>query len=642
MPLVPGSGYYQVYLGPQRTPAVDILGVDATTVSLNEKRGKPGQLSVTFEGIDSDEIFNDPRLKRNSLITWVFGYEDGDYREDTYIIKDRTRAPSGGGMFKLTLTAVDKSVGLSETGFQQVFTNAKASDVAIAAAAALGLEADVVESAIVYPTISAGTSSLGELLEGLAQDEDFDFQVVNGKTLIFKPTPRPGAPSLPKMKWSSNGREEQLRKYAMKRSLLAGQLYEKELAEILETASPDQFEALVYDAKFRNQNRLAGIQNQLAESLQPTQPTESEDLSTLLATGHKAKRKPELYSLKQVGATPIIQLYYACHAKEFIPDWDTSPPILNDYSITDSARTRVAGLAAKSSGVGPDGKTLKDYQEIEWDYDSFVLDETFSATSTAGHILHGGERDIIQDDRVIGRTAANRADRVGLHSQLQLPEGVGALPEADRRTILVAAGLINAEADARIGAARATTDPGSVQQEAQIQSAISFRDTQREALLEAVKGQMLIDPNAEKRAGARARFIAGSPLKDAWSLSVRNFNQATFSRWAKRRISGTVTGRLLRPRDVVQIVGVMDEDVVGPWLIDSTSVRGSGGDISATFTGSAESTKPPNKPTVDLPSKQARTAPPHNPYKPPKQIGTDVIDVTADGYHVVGESVRYE
>lgn len=184
------GAYCKVWLGTERTPSNEVFGVDLMSATLKMVRKKPSTLSVTWSQASFDRMARSGEMRRDALITWEMGYTNGESLTDVFVIKHIKRSYND---YTVTVEAADKSIPLAERVSTRVYTNAKASDVALDIARELGLSAEVLPSRVVYPTISTAGRTYGSLLQDLADDEDYDFGV-KGQTLWFRPTAISGRP----------------------------------------------------------------------------------------------------------------------------------------------------------------------------------------------------------------------------------------------------------------------------------------------------------------------------------------------------------------------------------------------------------------------------------------------------------------
>jgi len=180
-------GYFRVYLGRDRVPVEDVLGVRPTRASLKEQRGKPGEMDVAFEGVPDVERFNHPLIRENVLLSWLYGHDGGRQRTDTYVITDLQASYEAD--IKLMVKARDAGVYLGEMPSLTVLSNVRTSDVARICAQRLNMEANVQETTVVHETVSFAGRTFGEVLREMARDEDMEFWVERG-ILWLIPIPR--------------------------------------------------------------------------------------------------------------------------------------------------------------------------------------------------------------------------------------------------------------------------------------------------------------------------------------------------------------------------------------------------------------------------------------------------------------------
>lgn len=169
------NGYCQVWLGDDQVLSRNIFGVDPGNATLTMKKRKPSELSVQWGGVDLWRLAN-PYILENVVIHFVFGYFNGEAIEDTFVIKGMSVAVSG-ACASVSITANDKGIGLAEYPSRVVLQDVRLSDVAVEAAKLLGLEANVTQTQIVHSSVSFANSTVGQILEKMAEGEDMHFYI---------------------------------------------------------------------------------------------------------------------------------------------------------------------------------------------------------------------------------------------------------------------------------------------------------------------------------------------------------------------------------------------------------------------------------------------------------------------------------
>lgn len=189
-------GFLNVFLGPARKDALDILGAPVEA-SLKEKSHKPSVFTVKWEGLDIS-VLDHPLIKEGTIVSFdlgiiipgtVFGIQ-GRIKDD-YRIKSIARGGSDMGNVVLTLTAHDKSIELSDKSVPVSMVGVRGSEFAARVAGMMGLGIKAVQSPIVRDAIVVGDkATLAHKLTEVAAEEGYQWYIT-GSTLFYEPIEDP-------------------------------------------------------------------------------------------------------------------------------------------------------------------------------------------------------------------------------------------------------------------------------------------------------------------------------------------------------------------------------------------------------------------------------------------------------------------
>lgn len=188
------SAHVIIGLGGTKSSALELFGKPPQTLVLTETRKKPSTVKVTWQGITDFSILESPLLEENIFLSWIAFFDDGATvrrKSGTYIIKGFSRKYGSDNTVSITLTAIDRQVALKDKLSNKVYKDIKASDLAEIAAEEMGMESLIIESEVVYKTLSMAGETLGSVLSRLADTEDYEFFIRNN-VLYFSPSEEEG------------------------------------------------------------------------------------------------------------------------------------------------------------------------------------------------------------------------------------------------------------------------------------------------------------------------------------------------------------------------------------------------------------------------------------------------------------------